>query len=157
MNAITPVTQALDKLDIPYRTFTHTGAVRSLAQAADERGHRPEQVVRSLLFRLAADEFVMVLIAGGAQVPWPTLRHYLGQSRITTASQDELKQVTGYEIGAVAPFGLPQPVRLLIDDTVLQPEEISLGSGVRGTTVILQSQDLLQALGANAERVNLFE
>jgi Cys-tRNA(Pro)/Cys-tRNA(Cys) deacylase len=143
----TPVSRALDSLGVPYRLFTHPGPVTSLEQAARERGQLPEQVVRSLLFRIARDEFIMVLAAGQRQVAWKALRYYLGQTRLTTATEEEVMTVTGYVHGAVAPFGLPRPVRVLVDRSVKASEEISIGSGVRGTTVIMKSADLLKALG----------
>jgi Cys-tRNA(Pro)/Cys-tRNA(Cys) deacylase len=143
----TPVTLALDSLGIPYRFFRHPEPVFSLEQAALERGQNPEQVVRSLLFRIAKDEFVMVLMAGKNQVSWKALRRYLGQTRLTTATEEEVMAVTGYVHGAVSPFGLPQPVRVLVDRSVLASDEISLGSGVRHTTVIMKTADLLRALG----------
>ncbi len=141
-----PVTNHLDHLGVDYRVFTHPGPVRSLEQAAAERGQRPEQVIRSLLFRLGEGDYIMVLAPGSEQVSWRALRRYLGESRLTTASQEELLAVTGYPIGAVAPFGLPQPVRVLLDQRILAEEEVSLGSGVRGTTVILKAADLRRAL-----------
>jgi Cys-tRNA(Pro)/Cys-tRNA(Cys) deacylase len=149
MNAddVTPVGRALGELGIPHREFRHPGPVHSLEQAAAERGQRPEQVVRSIVFRLAADTYAMVLVGGSAQVSWPALRGYLGQSRLTTAPEDELLAATGYERGAVAPFGLPAPMRILLDRGVLSEEEVSLGSGVRGTTIILRTADLLRGLG----------
>ena len=119
-NSPTPVTQALDRAGVPYRFFRHTGVVRSLEQAAQERGQQPQQVVRSLLFRLAEDEFVMVLVAGPRQLSWPRLRAYLGTKRMTMATDEEVLQVTGYPPGAVSPFGLPQPLRLLVDPAVLE-------------------------------------
>lgn len=141
-----PVAVSLNQLGIAYRLFTHAGAVHSLEQAAYERGQRPEQVVRSILFRLAQDRFAMVLVAGPAQVDWKTLRQRVGQSRLTMATPDEVLAATGYPIGAVAPFGLPQPLPIFIDESVIIETEISIGSGVRGTTVILRSEDLLAAL-----------
>jgi Cys-tRNA(Pro) deacylase len=143
----TPVTRDLDEKGIPYRFFRHPGQVRSLEQAARERGQRPDQIVRSIVFRLSEDEFVMVLIAGPQRISWPALRTYLGHSRMTMASKEEVRQVTGYELGAVSPFGLPEPVRILVDESALAPAEISIGSGVRNATVILKSADLMKALG----------
>ena len=150
----TPVTRELDQKQIPYTLFTHTGPIHSLEQAAAERNQQPEQVVRSLLFRLAQDEFLMVLVAGPQQIDWKQLRRLLGQSRLTMATAAELRRVTGYEMGAVAPFGLPTPLRILIDQSVLDQAEVSLGSGVRGTAVILKTDDLLTAL-AGVEVVSL--
>ena len=160
----TPVTFALDALAIPYRLFRHPGPVHSLEQAAQERGQGPEQVVRSIVFRVsgaatpdrffgnlsgvgAEGKYVMVLIAGARQVSWPTLRRHLGQSRLTMATEAELLKVTGYPVGAVSPFGLPQPMRLLVDESVFAPDEVSIGAGERGLTVILRSDDLRRALG----------
>lgn len=143
-----PVALALDALHVSYRLFRHAGPVRSLEQAAAERGQQPEQIIRSLLFRLAADSFVMALMAGPQQVDWKRLRRYLGETRLTTASEDEVLRVTGYARGAVAPFGLPQPVRILADPSIFEPEEVSIGSGVRGTTVILKTADLRRALNS---------
>jgi Cys-tRNA(Pro)/Cys-tRNA(Cys) deacylase len=143
----TPVTQALTAAQVSYRLFRHPGPVHSLEQAALERGQRPNQVVRSIVFRLAQDSFAMVLVAGPRQVSWPALRSYLGQSRLTMADEAELLAVTGYPRGAVAPFGLPAPMRILVDHSVLAQEEVSIGSGQRYLTVILRTADLLKALG----------
>ena len=143
----TPVTRALDSLNVPYRFFRHPGAVHSVEQAAQERGQSVDQVVRSLVFRLAAEEFVMVLMTGSRQVSWPLLRKHLGQSRLTLATEAEVKRETGYPLGAVSPFGLPAPMRVLVDESVLGLEVVSLGSGERGATVILTTEDLMKALG----------
>lgn len=150
----TPVTHALDALDIAYRVFKHPGPVTSLAQAATERGQEPEQIVRSLLFRLGEDEYALLLVAGPQQVPWKALRAYFGRRRLTTADRDDVVRLTGYKPGAVSPFGLPQPLRIVVDASVWQPDEVSIGSGVRGTTLILQRDALRQALG-DVETIDL--
>lgn len=147
MHNSTPVTQALEALAIPHRLFRHPGQIHSLEQAAQERGQRPKQVVRSIVFRLSEDDFVMVLIAGPRQVSWPALRSFLQRSRLTMASKEEVLNATGYPTGAVSPFGLPRPMRILVDRSVLAEEEVSIGSGERNTTVILQTEDLMRALG----------
>jgi prolyl-tRNA editing enzyme YbaK/EbsC (Cys-tRNA(Pro) deacylase) len=75
-----PVSLVLEESGIPHTTFIHPGPVKSLEQAARERGQRPEQIVRSILFRIAEDEYVMALVAGPAQISWKALRDYLGKS-----------------------------------------------------------------------------
>ncbi len=147
MPTSTPATLFLDSLGIPYRLFQHAGPVDSLEQAAAERGQRPQQGVRSILFRLVEDQYLMVLAAGPRQISWPALRRHLSQHRLTLATPEEVLQVTGYKIGAVSPFGVKQqPLPVLIDRSVLEEPEISLGSGQRGLAIVMQSQDLLRAL-----------
>lgn len=151
-----PVSAALDQLGIQHKVFEHTKSISSLEEAAEDRGHKPNQVVRSILFRVREGEYAMALVAGPGQISWKTLRNILGRSRITMATEAEVLSVTGYRVGAVGPFGLLNQVRVLIDAGVMKEDEISIGSGIRNTAVILKSQDMLHAL-KNAEVVNLLE
>jgi Cys-tRNA(Pro) deacylase len=151
-----PVSTALEKLGVPHKIFRHENVVHSFEQAASDRGQRPEQVVRSILFRIAEDEFIMALVAGSAQISWKALRKHLGRSRITMATEDEVFAVTGYRVGTVSPFGLPHPLKVLVDVSVLGEEEISIGSGMRNTAIILKSADLHRAL-KDADVVSLTE
>ena len=142
-----PAAQVLLNLGVPYQIFRHLEPVNSLEQAARERGQMPDQVIRSILFRNGEDSFVMVLIAGPEQISWPKLRAHLGQSRLTMATEEEVLANTGYRIGAVSPFGLPRPMRMLADENVFTHADISIGSGQRGTAIILKSLDLRSTLG----------
>ena len=145
-NRSTPAIDELQARAIPHRIFQHAGPIESLEQAALERNQRPEQVIRSIVFRLAEDAFVMVLMAGPGQVPWKALRRFLNTSRLTMASEEELLAATGYRPGTVTPFGLPQPMRVLVDHCMLDLPEVSLGSGQRGLAILMTPTDLLAAL-----------
>lgn len=146
MSVNTPATQALDEIGLHYRLHLHPQPVRSLEQAAAERGLQPDQIVRSLLFRLPDESFALLLMPGRAKASWPKLRRFLGVHRLTTASPDEVRQVTGYPPGAVSPFGLAHPVRLLADQALLQLDRVSVGAGIHNAGIILHGADLLRAL-----------
>jgi Cys-tRNA(Pro) deacylase len=151
-----PASIALEALNISHQIFHHEKPLLSFEQAAAERSQRPEQIVRSILFQIRPEEFVLVLVAGPDQVDWRKLRQIVGRSRIRMATEEEVLEVTGYRIGTVSPFGLKNHVRVLIDESVLREEEVSTGSGVRNTAIILKSKDLRQAL-AESEIVSLLE
>ena len=142
-----PASIALEKLNIPHRIFQHETPVTSFEQAALERNQRPEQIVRSILFNIRPDEFLMVLMAGRDQIDWRKLRQLVKRSRVRMATEEEVLAVTGYRVGTVSPFGLKTPVKVLIDASVLQEEEVSLGSGVRNMAIIMRSADIQRALG----------
>ena len=146
LSQVNPTLFLLSSLDIPHRVFRHTGPIHSLEQAATERNQKPEQVVRSILFRLGEDQFLLALVAGPAQIPWGRLRRLLGQNRLTMANDEEVLRITGYPPGAVSPIGLATPVRILADQRIFADDEISLGSGVRGTAILLHPRDLLKAV-----------
>lgn len=151
-----PADIALEGLGIPHRLFSHEGTVTSFEQAARERGQRESQVVRSILFQIRPEEFVMVLVAGPAQVDWKKLRQLVGRSRVRMATEDEVLEITGYRVGTVSPFGMKNQVKVMIDKSVLAEEEISIGSGVRNMAIIMNTTDLRRALG-DAEIVSLLE
>lgn len=141
-----PAAQALELMGVPYKLFEHSHPPESLEEAARQRGQTPGQIVRSIVFRLAEEQFVMVLIAGPGQISWKRMRAALGVSRISMASEAEVLAATGFVRGAVTPLGLPRPMRILADESVFIHDEVSIGSGVRGVAVILKSTDLQSVL-----------
>ena len=151
-----PASIALEKLNIPHQVFRHETPVTSFEQAAFDRNQKPEKVVRSILFQIRPEEFLMVLVAGPSQVDWKKLRQLVKRSRVRMATEEEVLEVTGYRIGTVSPFGSKNQVRILIDSSVLKEEEISLGSGIRNTAIIMKSADLRRAL-EDSEIVSLLE
>ena len=151
-----PASIALGTLGIHHRVFIHEQPVTSFEEAASARNQRPEQIVRSILFQVRPGEFVMVLMAGRDQGDWKKLRGIVKRSRVRMATEDEVLEVAGYRIGTVSPFGVRNQMRVLMDASVLKEEEISIGSGVRGTAIIMKSSDVKKALG-NVEIVELGE
>jgi len=147
MDINTPVTRELDNKNIPYQVFVHPEQLKSLEQAANERNQQPEQVVRSIVFRISKQGYLMVLVAGPKQIAWSALRKYLSISRISMANQEEVLALTGYKRGAVSPLGLPVSMRILVDTSLLDQDEISIGSGQQGVAVILRQTDLIKAIG----------
>ena len=146
----------LQAQEAEFSIFVHAGSVRSLEQAASERGQIPEQVVRSLVFRLAEDRFAMILAAGAAKLPWKKLRAHFGQRRLSQASPEEVLRVTGYEVGTVSPFGLARDLPIHIEEGVLKQDTLSMGSGRAGTALLMSSAQLQAALPA-AQHIAVFE
>jgi len=151
-----PASIALDVLGIEHRVFLHEKPVTNFEEAASHRQQRPEQIVRTILFQVRADEFVMVLMAGPAQIDWRKLRQLVKRSRVRMATEAEVLEVTGYRVGTVSPFGMKNQARVMMDASVLKEAEISIGSGVRNMAIIMKSEDVRRALG-DAEVVDLVE
>ena len=141
-----PASLALDALGIEHRVFIHDKPVTSFEEAASHRNQRPGQIVRSILFNIRPDEYLMVLVAGPDQIDWKKLRQFVKRSRVRMATEEEVLEVTGYRIGTVSPFGVKKQVQVLIDASVLKEAEVSVGSGVRNMAIIMQSAELRKAL-----------
>lgn len=139
------VVSALDAVGLDY-TLTHHGKVGSLAEAAAARGVTPDRIVKTLVVRRGADDFLLVLVPGDRQISWPKLRALLGVSRLSLPPAEEAFAATGFERGTITPFGSTHAWPVIADERVVGA--ISLGAGAHGSAVTLDAAAALTALGA---------
>jgi prolyl-tRNA editing enzyme YbaK/EbsC (Cys-tRNA(Pro) deacylase) len=59
------------------------------------------------------------------------IRKRMGVRKVSFASPDETREVTGMEIGGVTAFGLPPGVPIWVDTEVLDRDWVILGAGTR--------------------------
>lgn len=71
------------------------------------------------------------------------VRDQLGVGRLSFASADDMRRVTGMEVGGVTPFALPDDLLLLIDAAVMAPERVIVGTGGRTSKVLVPPSALL--------------
>src|SRR5688572_15072728 len=74
-------------------------------ESARLQGIDISQLLRTIVIRRGAKDYVFVLVPGGRQIDWKKLRAHLGQRRISLPDAEEAKAATGYERGAITPFG----------------------------------------------------
>ncbi len=66
-----------------------------------------------------------------------TIRKHLGVRKISFASMDDAVSQTGMEYGGITPVGLPAGWPILIDTAVATCPWILIGSGIRGSKIII--------------------
>lgn len=71
----------------------------------------------------------------------------LGVSRASFASAEEMRTVTGMEVGGVTPFALPKGLPLYVDERVMGLDWVVVGGGGRRTKLRVAPETFLQ-LGA---------
>ena len=113
-----------------------------------------DQIVKSLLF-LVDGEPLLVVANGETRVGYKRLADYLGVSRrgVKLANAAQVREILGYEVGAVPPFGHKTPVRTLVEAGVLAQEEVYAGGGGMNALVRLRVAELLRVIGG--ETANL--
>lgn len=126
----------------------------TVAAAAAAVGAGVEQIVKSLLF-LVAGEPVLVVANGETRVDYKRLAAHLGVSRrrVKLADGAQVRQILGYEVGAVPPFGHKRPVRTVVEAGVLMQEEIWAGGGSIDTLVRLRVAELRRVVGEETARL----
>ncbi|MGH2673821.1 MAG: aminoacyl-tRNA deacylase, partial [Actinomycetota bacterium] len=102
----------------------------------------------TLVVRRAAGDYVFVLVPGGRQIDWPKLRTHLGVKRLSLPDEAEASEVTGYERGAITPFGSVTSWPVIADATVEGLGRVAIGGGARGVNLHMAVADLLAQLDA---------
>ena len=70
------------------------------------------------------------------------VRHLLDASKVSFASADETRELTGMLLGGVTVFALPAELPIYIDDKVMQLEWAILGSGSRSSKIRVSPEAL---------------
>ncbi|MET0773542.1 MAG: YbaK/EbsC family protein [Candidatus Limnocylindrales bacterium] len=141
---------AADGLSLRYEVTRH-GPVRSLEEAAAARGLAPSQVIKTLVVRLAEDDYRFVLVPGGREISWPKLRGVLGVSRMSMPAADVAFAVTGYERGTITPLGSTHAWPVIADASL--SGDVSIGGGAHGVALTVDAADLARVLGATVADV----
>ena len=144
----TPGTRALGGSDLSF-TPVRTARPSSAEESAALQGIGLHQLLRTIVVRRAAGDYVFVLVPGGRQIDWAKLRAYLGVSRLSLPDAEEAKAATGYERGTITPFGAATAWPVIADASVSGTGLVAIGGGAHGVNLHLASADLLALLGAD--------
>lgn len=91
---------------------THTAA-----QAAEQLNCDISQIAKSIVFK-SAGKYFLAIGCGGQQINESKISLSLSAA-VEKASAKEVKAITGYEIGGVPPFALPNP--FFVSDLLKHP------------------------------------
>jgi Cys-tRNA(Pro) deacylase len=152
MEADTPALRALEGSGLSYEVVRTTPA-RSAEESAEMQGIDVGNLLRTIVVRRRAEDYVFVLVPGGRQMDWPRLRAHLGVKRLSLPDQDEAREATGYERGAITPFGSATAWPVIADTTVPDMERVAIGGGARGVNLHLSGADLIRGLDADVADV----
>ena len=152
----TPAVTALSAAGIPF-SVVRTEIAHSAEESAALQGVPLGSLLRSILVRRAADDYLFVLVPGGRRFDWPKLRAHLGTKRLTLPDADEAKAETGYERGAITPFGARRAWPVIADASIVALEVVAIGGGARGVNVHLAPADLVRATGAEVVDITVPE
>lgn len=144
----TPGTVAAGRLGVPF-DVVRTERPNTVAESASLQGIDVGRLLRTIVVRRGADDYVFVLVPGGRQIDWPKLRAHLGVSRLSLPDAEEARAATGYERGAITPFGSRTAWPVIADASVAAADRVAIGGGARGVNLHLRAADLIAATGAS--------
>jgi len=120
---------------------------RTALDAAAAVGCDVAQIVKSLIFSVGG-EIVLALTSGKNRVDTAALAAAAGGERCDRADADQVREVTGYAIGGVPPFGHATPVRSFFDPELLAYDTVWAAAGTPRHVFPIEPQKLLELTGA---------
>jgi Cys-tRNA(Pro) deacylase len=148
----TPATRWLVEHGVPHQLI-ETQPAGGPEESAQLQGVELSQLLRTIVVRRGENDYVFVLVPGGRRFDWPKLRAHLGVSRLSLPDAEEARAVTGYERGAITPFGSTTAWPVIADSSMLGTDSVSIGGGRRGVNVHLRPADLVAATEAEVADV----
>jgi prolyl-tRNA editing enzyme YbaK/EbsC (Cys-tRNA(Pro) deacylase) len=120
----------IDTHNIPAEIVYLNTPTPTVEAAAEALGVSPDNIVKSILF-LVVDEPVLALASGKSRIEYKALATYFNVNRkkIKLTKPNQTLAITGFEVGAMPPFGHLQPIRTLIDELVMKNIEVYAGGG----------------------------
>ncbi len=118
------------KNDVEAEVIVLDEATTTVEDAARAVGTSSKQIVKSLLF-LIDGKPVLAIACGETRIDRrPIAQHFgVGRKRVKMADSDSVLKFTGYPIGAVPPFGMPEQPSTLMDARLFEHEVVYAGGG----------------------------
>ena len=120
----------------------------SAAESATLQGIALGALLRTIVVRRGADDYLFVLVPADRRFDWPKLRAHLGARRLTLPDAEEARRVTGYERYTITPFGATRAWPVILDASALAFERVSVGGGAFGVNLHITPAALVGHLDA---------
>lgn len=139
----------LETTGIAARIHRFESPVRTFAEASQVLRMDAVVLAKSILFQIGGQP-LLVIASAGSRVSDKLLAALLGVSRsqIKLANPEAIKEITGFPVGGLPPFGFRSPIRTLMDETLQSPPLLFLGGGDEFSLLEIQPSVLLTASAA---------
>ncbi len=122
-------------------------STKTAQMAADAMGCELGQIVKSLVFVIDGVRPVVALVAGDRRGDAEAIAREMGAARAELADAETVRAATGYAIGGVCPFDLPEDLPVLVDESLLRYEVVYPAGGTPDSMVRMSRERLVELTG----------
>lgn len=145
MNAAIEVISDLDRHDLEYEVMDCDPELADTAAFCEAYDVPLEKSANAILVASRKPEghnAVCVVLAQTRLDVNGTVRRRLGVRKVSFASPEMTRELTGQEIGGVTVFGLPEGLPVWIDSRVMECDWVVVGAGSRSAKIKLDPSQL---------------
>jgi len=130
-------------------------STKTAAQAAEAMGCELGQIVKSLVVVVDGTTPVVALVAGDRRGDLDAIAAEAGGAKAKMADADTVRAATGYAIGGVSPFLLPELLPVFVDDSLERFEVVFPAAGTPSSMVRMCRDHLLGISRGRVARISL--
>lgn len=136
------VIQLLDRNSISYRLLMLPKAAYTVDDVVRLAGVNVEEICKTMLIvsKDSTQSFIVV-VPGNRKVNMKKLERIVGK-KLRFARLNEIKETTGYELGALPPYCHKKRLATFVDADLMKQSRINFGTGIHNLGVEIRSQDL---------------
>src|SRR4051794_28763719 len=140
------VVEAGKALGVDVHPREYVDGTRTAADAALAIGVDLGQIVKSLVFCVDG-EVVVALVCGDNRLDEAKLARAAGGQDAWREDPETVRDATGFPIGSVPPFGHREPLRVFVDQDLLEFDELWAAAGTSSSNFAIAPQALVRATG----------
>lgn len=141
---------ALERLGVPYELIPIDPAFADTAAFCERYGFPADRAGNTILVASKKEpkQYAACVVLATTRLDVNhAVRDLMGVSKLSFATAEEMRAVTGMEVGGVTAFGLPDGVPLYVDERLMALDWVILGTGGR-TGKIKTTPEVFRRIGA---------
>lgn len=116
-------------------------------EAAQHMNVEPSLVFKTLIWQID-DHYCVGIVPVSVSTAPKKLAAATGARRAQLADSDVAERLSGSVVGAISPLGLRRNIRVVIDSSALDHDQIYISAGRRGLEIALSPHDLIALTNA---------
>ena len=154
MKVFSRIIRLLGESKVKYEVIEHE-PVLTCEDAAKIRGTSPDQGAKALVcvasYYAKASKGkdkkpVLIVLPCSTRLDFKLFKKWQGVKDLRMATADEVKEITGLEVGSIPPIGTVLDLPTFVDEKLLEQEEICFNAGLHTRSVLMSSEDYVEVV-----------
>ena len=142
------VMEKLEELQIPYKIKPHSKPVYTSEEAAQERGVKLSQIVKTMILMSKKEQGIIAVLPGDKKLDTKKVKKITGLKELRFLDRIAVEEKFGLVAGAIAPIKDLFPGHILLaDPEVFAEDPVDISSGDPWAGLELAREDLKKVLG----------
>ena len=150
----TPALRVLKKSGISFSLHPYPYEEKGGTEvAARELGVDEHTVIKTLVMEDETRKPFIILMHGDRKVSTKALARTTQSKRIHPCEPETANRHTGYLVGGTSPFGTKKALKVYMEQSILDLDQVYINAGKKGLLTRLSSMDLARLTGAESVKV----